>query len=110
MNPFVRKSMSILVIQPSFRALGEMQVKWQTFEKSENKRQMYGSGSTQACPTIHLSLIFRFFKCLPFHLHLAQSSETLAVSLNYVDMLFLMSGFICLFNENKVMLISGGHI
>ena len=34
--------MSTLVIQPSFRALGQMQVKWQTFEKPENKRQMYG--------------------------------------------------------------------
>ena len=33
MNPFGRKSMSTLVIQPSFRALGQMQVKWQTFEK-----------------------------------------------------------------------------
>ena len=33
--------MSTLVIQPSFRALGQMQVKWQTFEKPENKRQMY---------------------------------------------------------------------
>ena len=53
MNPIVRKSMSTLVIQPSFRALGQMQVKWQTFEKAENKRQMYGSGSTQ------VPLIFR---------------------------------------------------
>ena len=35
--------MSTLVTQPSFRALGQMQVKWQTFEKPENKRQMYGS-------------------------------------------------------------------
>ena len=43
MNPIVRKSMSTLVIQPSFRALGQIQVKWQTFEKPENKRQMYGS-------------------------------------------------------------------
>ena len=47
MNPIMRKSMSTLVIQPSFRALGQMQVKWQTFEKPENKRQMYGSQSTQ---------------------------------------------------------------
>ena len=42
-EPIVSKSMSALVIQPSFRALGQMQVKWQTFEKAENKRQMYGS-------------------------------------------------------------------
>ena len=27
-----------------------------------------------------------------------------------VDMLFLTNGFICLFYENKFMLISGGHI
>ena len=30
MSPFVRKSMSTLMIRPSFRALGQMQVKWQT--------------------------------------------------------------------------------
>ena len=35
MNPIVRKSMSTLVIQPSFRALGQMQVKWQTFENQK---------------------------------------------------------------------------
>ena len=29
----MRKSMSTLVIQPSFRALGRTQAKWQTFEK-----------------------------------------------------------------------------
>ena len=34
MNPFVRNSMLTLVIQPSFTALGQMQVKWQTFEKT----------------------------------------------------------------------------
>ena len=48
MNPIVRKSMSTLLIQPSFRALGQVQVKWQTFENPEKKRQMYGSQSTQA--------------------------------------------------------------
>ena len=35
--------MLTLVIQQSFRALGQMQVKWQTLEKPENKRQMYGT-------------------------------------------------------------------
>ena len=51
---------------------------------------------------------FLVFKCLPFHLHLAQSSETWLY--RSVDMLFLMNGFICLFYENKCMLISGSHI
>ena len=37
--------MSKLVMQPSFRAMGLKHTKWQTFEKPENKRQMYGSQS-----------------------------------------------------------------
>ena len=38
--------MLTLVMQPSFRALSHTQVKkWQTLEKAENKRQMYGSQS-----------------------------------------------------------------
>ena len=35
--------MSKLVIQPSFRAVGQTHTEWQTLEKPENKRQMYGS-------------------------------------------------------------------
>ena len=35
--------MSTLVIQPSFRAVGQTHAEWQTFEKPENKRQMYDS-------------------------------------------------------------------
>ena len=67
MNPIVRKSMSTLVIQPSFRALDQMQVKWQTFEKPENKRQMYGSQAwvdpllyrqTAGCTKSFQSLVF----------------------------------------------------
>ena len=43
-EPLTRKSMSKLVIQRSFRAVGQLtHVEWQTFEKPENKRQMYGS-------------------------------------------------------------------
>ena len=41
MSPITRKSMSKLVMQPSFRAVGQTHVKWYTFEKPENKRQMY---------------------------------------------------------------------
>ena len=73
MKPIVRKSIPKLVVQLRFRAVGEMQAKWQTFEKLENKTQMYGLGGLA---TMHLSLISRFFKCLPFHLCLAYSSET----------------------------------
>ena len=35
--------MSKLVMQPSFRAVGQNPAEWETFEKPENKRQMYGS-------------------------------------------------------------------
>ena len=45
MSPIMRKSMSKLVMQPSFRAVGQKAAEWQTFEKQENKRQMYSSGS-----------------------------------------------------------------
>ena len=39
----VSKSMSNLVLWLRFRAVGQTHVKWQTFEKEENKRQLYGS-------------------------------------------------------------------
>ena len=35
--------MSKLVTQSSFKAVGQTNADWQTFEKPENKRQMYGS-------------------------------------------------------------------
>ena len=37
MNPITRKSVSELVMQPSFRAVGQTHAEWQTFEKPENK-------------------------------------------------------------------------
>ena len=41
--------MSKYVRQPAgFRAASQTHVEWQTFVNSENKRQMYGSQSTQA--------------------------------------------------------------
>ena len=43
MNPITRKSMSKLVTQPGFRAVGQTHAEWQAFENPENKRQMYGS-------------------------------------------------------------------
>ena len=48
MNPITRKSMLKLVMQPSFRAVGQTHAEWQTFEKPENKKQIHGSQSTQA--------------------------------------------------------------
>ena len=48
MNPITRKSMSKLVMQPSFRAVGQTHTKWKTFEKPKNKRHMYGSRLTHA--------------------------------------------------------------
>ena len=50
-----------------------MQLKWQTFEKPKNKTQMYGRQAWVDPLPYHLTLIFSFFKCLPFHLHLAQA-------------------------------------
>ena len=49
MNPITpSKDMSKLEIQPTFRAVGQNLAELQTFEKPENKREMYGSQSTQA--------------------------------------------------------------
>ena len=55
MNPITRKSMSKLVMQPRFRAVDQTHAEWQTFEKLENKRQMYGS---QACNAIYNKNLF----------------------------------------------------
>ena len=40
--------MSKLVMQPSFRAVGQTHAEWQTFEEPENKRQMYGSQASHS--------------------------------------------------------------
>ena len=107
MNRIMRKSMSTLVIQPRFRALGQMHVKWQTFEKPE----MYGSQAwVDWLPYICLffcgfSNVCHFTCILPF-----PKALKLGCIAN-VNMLFLsVMGFTCLFYENKFMLISGGHI
>ena len=47
----------------------------QTFGKLENKRQTYGSQAWVDWPP-YICLIFGFFKCLPFCVYLAYSSET----------------------------------
>ena len=66
-----RKSMLKLVEQPSFRNVCHTHMECQTFEKSINNWQIGGQTA------IHLSLNFGFFKCLKFHMCLANSSETL---------------------------------
>ena len=62
MNPIVRKSMSTLVLQPSFRAVGQTQVKRQTFENPENKRQIYmvaRPGLPYYHPSVHSQIYSR---------------------------------------------------
>ena len=107
MNPFVRKSMSTLVIQPSFRALDQMQVKWQTFEKPENKRQMYGSLSTQTWLP-YICLLFSGFSNACHFACVCPTAQKRSRTTKF-DVLFLMMWFTCLSGENRFMLISGGH-
>ena len=100
MNPFMRKSMSTLVIQPSFRALGQMQVKWQTFEKPENKRQMY--------PLPYICLLFSGCSNVCHSAAFLPTALKLGGIPNF-DMLSLVMRFISLVNEIQFMLISSHH-
>ena len=102
----MRKSMS-LVIQSSFRALGQMQVKWQTFEKSENKRQMYGSRAWMADYHTFVSY-FRGFQMSTI-LRVCPTAPKLGCITNF-DTLFLVMGFISLVIEIQFMLIRSHHI
>ena len=105
MSPIVGKSMST----SSFRALGQMQVKLQTFEKAENKRQMYGSQVwVNWLPYICL-LFSGFWNVCHFTCIWCRALKLGCITIN-VDILFLTMGFICLFYDNKFMLISGSHI
>ena len=59
MNPITRKSVSKLLIRPIFKAVGQPHVEWQTFEKSENKKQMYyGSQASHACRITNFDTLF----------------------------------------------------
>ena len=73
-----------------------------TFEKPENKRQMYGSqawvDNGLLLSYIDLSLIFGVFKCLPFHLSVWPTALKLGSITNF-DILFLVMGFISLVDE-----------
>ena len=108
MNPFVRMSMLTLVIQPSFRALGQMQVKWQTFEKLENKRQMYGS-QAWVDPLPYICLLFSGFSNACHFAAFWPTDLKLGCITNF-DILSLVMGLISLVNEIQFMLISSRHI
>ena len=95
------KSMSTLVIQPSFRAVGQTQAKWQTFLKKLKIRDK--CIVHPSLTTIHLSLIFRFFKCLRFRMCLSYALKLRRVT--NLDILFLTMGFICLSDKEKEILI-----
>ena len=65
--------------------------------------------SLHAYHTVHLSLIFRFIKCLPFRMCLSYRCETQPY-MTSLGMLFLAKGLICLSVENNFMPISSGQI
>ena len=69
---------------------------------------MYGSGSTQACLP-YICLLFSGFLNVCHFTCIWPRALKLGCITN-IDMLFLVMGFICLFYENKFMLISGRHI
>ena len=48
----MRKSMSTLVMQPSFRALGQMQVKWQTFEEEKREKKKKKTRERDKCMVV----------------------------------------------------------
>ena len=102
MNPIMRKSLSKLVIPPSFRAVGQTHVEWQTFETPENKRQMYGS---QACRLTTICLLFSGFSNVCHSACVWPTALKLGCIANF-DMLFLVMGFISLVHEIQFMLIS----
>ena len=81
-----------------------MQVKWQTFEKPENKRQMYGSGSTQAWLP-YICLLFSGFSNV-YHFACVWPTALKLGCITNFDVLFLVMGFISLVNEIQFMLIS----
>ena len=97
MNPIMRKSVSKLVMQPRFRAVGQTHVKWQTFEKPENKRQMYGSESTR-----HKFLLFSGFSNV-YHFACVWSTAPKLGRVTNLDTLFLVMGFISLVDEIQFM-------
>ena len=107
-NHIMRKSMSNLVVRLGFWAVGQTHAKWQAFEKPENKRQMYGS-QVWVDRLPYICLLFSGFSNV-CHFTCIWSRALKLGCITNVNMLFLTMGFVCLFYENKFMLISGGHI
>ena len=96
MNPITRKSMSQLVTQPSFRAVGQTHAEWWTFENPENKRQMYD---------YHTFLLFSVFSNVYHLVCVWPTALKLDCTTNF-GTLFLVMGFISF----EFMLISSHHI
>ena len=146
MNPITRKSMSKLVKQASFRAVGPtrgmvastsfhylltkllsspyiiigttyivigpnklvLSCLVLTFEKPENKRQMYCSQFTHAW-LLYICLLFSVFFWVYHFACVWPTALKLGCIINF-DMLFLVKGFISLVDEIPFMLISSRHI
>ena len=109
MNPIMRKSMSKLVIPPSFRAVGQTHVEWQTFETPENKRQNNVWQSGMGRLTTILCLLFSGFSNVCHSACVWPTALKLGCIANF-DMLFLVMGFISLVDEIQFMLTSSRHI
>ena len=99
MNPFMRKSMWTLVMQPSVKALGQMQVKWQTFEKPKNKRQMYGS-QAWVDPLPYICLLFSGFSNVCHSAAFWPTALKLGCITNF-DMLSLVMGLNSIYADNS---------
>ena len=100
-NPITRKSVSKLVMQPSFRAVNRTE--WQTFEKLENKRQMYGSRAwVDWLP--YICLLFSFFFNVYHFACVCCTALKLGCITNF-EVLFLVMGLISLVDEIQFMLI-----
>ena len=57
----MRKSVSKLVMQPSFRAVGQTHAEWQTFEKLEMIRdKCMAVRSSQFCPTVKFASLLQY--------------------------------------------------
>ena len=98
MKTIMRKSMSKLVMQPGFRAVGQTR-RMVDIWKPENKRQMYGS---KAWGFSSFSNVYHFTCLWPTPLKHGCVTN--------LDMLFLVMGFISLVDGIQFILISSRHI
>ena len=101
MTPITRKSMSKLIMQSRFRAVGQTHAELQTFEKPENK-------STHAWLP-YICLLFSGFSNV-YHCACVWPTALKLGSITNFDMLFLVMGFIYLIDEIQFMLFYGAHV